>query len=153
MKGKQHSVESRMHMSEAAKRRDMSGRIGEVRSVEARQKMREAALRPERMSALLKRIVTRAESTGCERQLYALLESAYGCDGFKKQHPLGGSIADAYTPEDGIVWEADGAYWHSKSGSAERDRRRDDKLIQLDQVAAVVRLGEHELIKMGLSSW
>jgi very-short-patch-repair endonuclease len=96
----------------------------------------------------LNRMMGKRGSTEPERRLYSLLTKAYGAEGFIVQHPVGRFTLDAYTPEDRIAWEADGSYWHGRKDVAWRDVLRDNELTTLDQVAAVVRLGEMELRRM-----
>ncbi len=60
---------------------------------------------------------------------------------FEEQKWLGRCVVDAYDPENGLVWEADGAYWHQDK---EKERARDAYLIE-HGVSAVIHLSEDDL--------
>lgn len=71
------------------------------------------------------------------------------------EHRIGPYRVDAYLPEYGLAFEADGQYWHRLT---ERDRpgyydRRDEYLL-MEHGVTIVRLGEEELLALNkIKSW
>lgn len=61
------------------------------------------------------------------------------------QHPIGWYIVDFYLPEQNLIVECDGDYWHNRSGVQERDAKRDSYLRRKGY--KVVRIWEHEIKK------
>ena len=62
---------------------------------------------------------------------------------YEVQVPIGKYCADFLIPEQGLVVECDGTYWHSKSGAAARDARKD--LYLQNNGYRVLRLPEKEI--------
>lgn len=71
-----------------------------------------------------------------------LLENAgFGID---EQVRFGCYVVDAYDPENGLVWEADGSFWYSHQDK-EAEKRRDDYLLNRG-VSAVIHLTDTDLV-------
>ena len=75
-----------------------------------------------------------------EFALQLLLETAEF--DYRTQVRFGRYVVDAWVPEYGLVFEADGSYWHSLNPG--RDQKRDKYLLNCG-VTAVIRLNEHDL--------
>ncbi|MFA5385574.1 MAG: DUF559 domain-containing protein [Eubacteriales bacterium] len=76
-----------------------------------------------------------------EKLVYKIIEGiGLQCN---KQEPIGPYLVDIYLPEVNLVIECDGEYWHSLPGRAEKDRERDQWL--LEHGYKVIRLKEKEL--------
>ncbi len=74
-----------------------------------------------------------------ERTLINLLEGVgFAID---EQVQFGRYIVDAYDPENGLAWEADGSFWHQDK---EKEDMRDEYLLG-HGVAAVIHLSEQDL--------
>ena len=108
-------------------------RKGSTMSQEAREKIAIA------VSNLLVNRGFNWPETRLETTLYSFLEKAGF--GFEGQVRFGRYIVDAYDPENGLVWEADGDYWHQDMA---RKERRDGYLLS-QGVAAVIHLNETDL--------
>ena len=74
-----------------------------------------------------------------ELSLYCLLSQA-GFE-FDTEKRFGRYIADVYDPENGLIWEADGSYWHQDQ---EKELIRDTYLLDRG-IAAVIHLSEKDL--------
>jgi len=83
------------------------------------------------------------KETGIEKQVAEILE-ALGVQ-FVKQKPMEGiKIVDFYIPEQHLIIEADGKYWHSLPGAKDRDVRQD--FLLMFKGYNILRIGE-ELLK------
>lgn len=77
-------------------------------------------------------------ATTLERALYQLLDES-GLT-YMPQRRIGRYVVDAFIPERGIAFEADGAYWHQDK---EREARRDQYLLERGVI--VVHLTDSDL--------
>lgn len=64
---------------------------------------------------------------------------------YEAQKRFGHYTVDFWLPNDALVFEADGSYWHQLPGNKARDIRRDKYLVTQDRVNAVIRLDEKDL--------
>jgi very-short-patch-repair endonuclease len=139
--GQTDEVKARMSQLRIGKKHseETKSKIGRPRTPEAKLKIGAAAKL--HIADIRRRTAARTGPTDIERILHDLLTSAYGADGFETEKAFGSYCADAYTPEDNIVWEADGSYWHR---DADKDQRRDAFIID-SGVSAVIRFSDKEL--------
>ena len=81
--------------------------------------------------------------TSIETALYESLEQL-GIS-YVAQHaiPKAGTVVDAFLPAGRIVLYADGDYWHSLPKTSARDKRQDERLLELGYT--VHRLKEKDL--------
>lgn len=128
MKGKYHTEESKRKTSEA-----MKGRIPYLMTEETRKKMSLAKINnPNRVF----------KDTSIELKIEAELKRRN--INYQKQVPLCKiAIVDFYLPEDRIVIQADGDYYHNLTWQKERDIRQ-DKVLTFNGFN-VYRFWEHEI--------
>ena len=143
MLGKTHSLETKAKMSVSA--------LGKPKSLDHRRKLADASRRrtgwhhsPETRRKQAKetaRYISQYPSpkTSLEHALARLLTEA-GFE-FEEQKKFGRCVVDAYDPENGLVWEADGTYWHQDKNY---EVKRDSYLLS-QGVAAVIHLTEKDL--------
>jgi len=79
--------------------------------------------------------------TKLEQALHLLLSEA-GFE-FQPYKRIGEFYADALVKSHGLIFEADGSYWHNRPGRRQRDIRRDAELLRLGYV--VIRMDEEDL--------
>lgn len=83
------------------------------------------------------------EQRYCGTALEQALVQLLTCAGFviEEQVRMGRYIVDVWIPNYGLVFEADGEYWHTLPGRQEHEKERDRYLLNRG-VVAVVHLGE-----------
>lgn len=81
--------------------------------------------------------------TKLEDAVGAMVLAAYPGEMVVREYRIGRFRADWAIPALRLVFEADGSYWHSLPGAAERDTRRDEWLTQ--QGWTVVRVQEQDI--------
>lgn len=122
----------------------IAARVGRKNTEETRRRMSEAALRSWQDEGIAQSRreawrVSRTRRTSLERALALLLDEAGIA--FKEQVQFGRCTVDAWAPDLGWVFEADGIFWHRDT---ERTIRRDAYLIDRG-VQGVVHWDEHDL--------
>ena len=124
--GRTHTPETRAKLADASRKH-----TGWHHSSETRKKQAEATAR----------YISQYPSpkTSLEYALARLLTKA-GFE-FEEQKKFGRCVVDAYDPENGLVWEADGTYWHQDKN---HEIKRDNYLLS-QGVAAVIHLTEEDL--------
>lgn len=100
---------------------------GRKRSEESRRKMRETRkqLLAENPELHPSHLVSGKERTGCEEAVADFLATC-GLE-YEEQARIGSHWVDFLVPEQQLVMEADGAYWHQDQ---EKDIRRDREILQ-----------------------
>lgn len=81
--------------------------------------------------------------TSLEEALYRMLEE----DGlrFEKEYPVAGYYLDAFVPETGIGYEADGYPTHFTAQGRKRDENRDARIIATGRVTRILRFTKRDL--------
>lgn len=73
---------------------------------------------------------------------------------FEEQVPFDRCTVDAWVPEYGLAFEADGTFWHTynENKNPGRYKRRDAFLLRSSEVNAVIRLTESDLAPWRVTS-
>lgn len=139
MKGRKHSAETRAKMSRPCTDEMKEFLRARVVSPETRQKMRESATR--RYATM--RAIGQIKATKPEIAVAAMLRSEGR--NFIEQHPVEGFVVDFFLPDEHLVIEVNGCFWHgcARCGFAEKnpDVRRKDR-----QKAAALRKAGYALL-------
>lgn len=140
-KGIKMSLKSRKKLSESCKGRKIS--------LEQREKIRKT-LSGRKLSSEHKQNISKGLAKWVARWpkpktwLEVALSNFFDKVGFvvDEQVRFKNRVVDAYDPENGLVWEADGFYWHQDK---EKEQKRDEYLINCG-IAAIIHLSEKDLL-------